>query len=434
MDEYKIFLASPSNRYTDIKVLKNSLLDLSEYTEKEFGIKIIPLTGDDAERGQTRPQGSINKLVNSCDFFIGLVGKELGSPTGVTISGTFEEYIVSATKYELEKRPQIRMYFKTIDKSKLNNVEIAEYRNVEKFKAIIREHNFRDSYSNIEEVISKVHNKIKKFIQQLPEIREFRISSKEVKIGNDITLFYDVIRADLPLKLERLLSDGSAPSEYNLNYLKSSRTDQNVRGDSTYRLTASNKYGKRIKECKVKVINNFENDKPPFIEEITLDIAEIKNTLIESNDIMKEEECNRNAKILFNRINEHLIDFDNERKRNNDSIFIIEYIGKNKDIKNPPSYKSIISHNTVIRSDIYENNKVIITYDMCIRNSTCYLFRALHRYKKGARPQWTLLDNWEMVYSFDANSTQEKTVIDKYFRDSIKKGLKVIKNDIFQQG
>jgi len=430
MDKLKVFLSSPSDLSSDKECLKNSLTKLSKHTESTYGVQIISLTGDDAERGPDRPQGLINKLLIQCDVFIGLMGKFFGSPTGIDDSGTHEEFRFMVNKYETEQRPQVRMFFKEINKSDLKTEEMDQYNKVKEFKENITNNFYYDPYKKIDDIIEVIHKEIRKFIACLPEITEFRVSKNQVEREGEITLYYSANEAELPLKLERFYMDGTYNTKYNLNFLTNHWTDKCVIKNSIYKLTVSNKFGKRSKECVVNVLGERGKTNTTPKEKITSLIEETRKNLLESNETMKETECIRNATILFDRIRDHLIDIDN----NSDDYapFIIEKISGNKYINNPNSLKIVASHFTVIRSNIYEN-KVIITYKMGIRKSICYLYRAIFKYREGARPPWIIENDWEEVLSFDPSSSQKKTIIDESFLDSIQVGLKVIRDDILKQ-
>lgn len=342
-----VFLSSPSDLSTEVESLKSSLFQFSKYTENTYNVRIIQKSGEDADKGPQRPQKLINELLDRCDLFVGLMGKNYGSPTGLTESGTEEEFNFVFNKNELKHRPQMKMFFKQINELMLNKNERKEYKKVKEFMNRIRTNFYFDTYKKIEEVIRIVQEKIEEYIIQLPEIKEFGISHKQVKSGEGITLSYNVKNAFLPLKLERFYKDGSDQSDYNLKYLKGERGDGLVNKDTLYRLTASNEFGKRSKECEVEVIQ--ETNKTTVAKsQITSLLEETEKTLSKTSDVMKESECIRKAKILFNRINEHLIDIDNERKRNDGSTFIIEQIGPNKYIKDPNSIKILASHFTII--------------------------------------------------------------------------------------
>jgi hypothetical protein len=254
MDELKVFLSSPDDVKDDKDKLEKFLETFSEHTIKKHEIRVVPLTGEKAQRGVTRPQKAINTLLMECDLYIGLIWKRFGSPTGVSPSGTQEEFTIATNSYEQNKRPQIQIFFKDVNEADIPEKNKSQFRKVMDFKENIKKNVYYYSYPDISFVIEELKKKLDSIMAKLPIIDRFEASSLAIKKGEQIKFFYNVKKTELPLILERSYVDGTDKSEYNLKFNEGHWTDLTVIKDSTYKLVSSNNYGKRSREIKIKVI------------------------------------------------------------------------------------------------------------------------------------------------------------------------------------
>lgn len=65
------------------------------------------------------PQDQINRWVDECDVFIGIVHRRWGFPTELFDSGFTEEYERARHRWETTERPEICLFFKEVDSSSL---------------------------------------------------------------------------------------------------------------------------------------------------------------------------------------------------------------------------------------------------------------------------------------------------------------------------
>lgn len=151
---YRVLIASPSDveeeREIAVRVIQE-WNDLHAYTRE---VVLLPLrweTHSAPEHG-TRPQEAINKaIVDQCDLLVGIFWTRIGTPTGLSESGTLEEIARVA-----EAGKPIMLYFSRVgmdpDKididqlNKLNDFKLATYPNslMEFYKSHIE---FRDKFS-----------------------------------------------------------------------------------------------------------------------------------------------------------------------------------------------------------------------------------------------------------------------------------------------
>jgi hypothetical protein len=121
LEEMKIvsvFLASPGDLEQEREILKSSIERLNRIFAHQFGYEVHLIRWENIVGGFGRPQEIINRRLQSCEFFIGLVWNRWGSPPDVTgehSSGFEEEYELALTLRKETGRPEMQMFFKNID-------------------------------------------------------------------------------------------------------------------------------------------------------------------------------------------------------------------------------------------------------------------------------------------------------------------------------
>jgi len=71
--------------------------------------------------GYSRPQNLINRDVDSCDLFVGILWRRWGQNTGKYSSGFEEEFIRACDRRRKTGKPEIWLYFKTIDEENVKD-------------------------------------------------------------------------------------------------------------------------------------------------------------------------------------------------------------------------------------------------------------------------------------------------------------------------
>lgn len=128
-----VFLASPG----DLKPERNIARELVERINKVISRRVdwhIELLGwEDTLPGYSRPQDIINKDVDCCDLFLGLLWKRWGQSTGKYTSGFHEEFLRARKRCMDSGIPEIWLFFKTIGSDSLEDPG-EQLKNVLKFK------------------------------------------------------------------------------------------------------------------------------------------------------------------------------------------------------------------------------------------------------------------------------------------------------------
>src|SRR6266704_1581235 len=108
-----LFVASPNDLVDERIALKEVVDRIDKVVGRRIGWH-VDLTGwEDLRPAGMRPQDLINKDVDACDVFIGILSRRWGTPTGQYGSG-FEEEFVRARDRRPNK-PEIWLYFEALE-------------------------------------------------------------------------------------------------------------------------------------------------------------------------------------------------------------------------------------------------------------------------------------------------------------------------------
>ncbi len=115
LEVLNIFMASPGDLTTERRVVRKVVNVVNRIVDEELSWHVKLLGWEDTLPGCARPQAIINKEIDSCDLFIGLLWKRWGQPTGTYTSG-FEEEFERARKRRAETgTPEIWVFFKHVE-------------------------------------------------------------------------------------------------------------------------------------------------------------------------------------------------------------------------------------------------------------------------------------------------------------------------------
>jgi hypothetical protein len=116
-----VFLGSPSDLADERKKTSDVVAEINEGI-KTIGWFIDVLGWEDTLPGFGRPQALINRDVERCDLFVGLLWRRWGSPPSVDshfTSGFEEEFAIARRRRELSPTPEIWMFFKTVESAQM---------------------------------------------------------------------------------------------------------------------------------------------------------------------------------------------------------------------------------------------------------------------------------------------------------------------------
>lgn len=117
----KVFLASPGDLAEERKVAKAIVADFNSQLADALGYQVELVGWEDTLPGIGRPQAIINRDLDGCDLFIGMLWKRWGTPPGTEpyTSGFEEEFNRSMTRNAKEGRPEINLLLKDPDTASL---------------------------------------------------------------------------------------------------------------------------------------------------------------------------------------------------------------------------------------------------------------------------------------------------------------------------
>lgn len=110
-----IFLASPSDLQEERKIVRDTVNRVNKVLSRRVGWHIELLGWEDTLPGYSRPQSLINKDVDTCQLFLGILWRRWGQETGEYSSGFEEEFIRAQERRKKTRSPEMWLFFKAID-------------------------------------------------------------------------------------------------------------------------------------------------------------------------------------------------------------------------------------------------------------------------------------------------------------------------------
>ena len=174
---FKILIASPGDVDEERQAIPEVISRWNNSNAESNGVVLLPVKWEthSAPLLGDRAQGVINnQVVSSCDMAIGVFWTRLGSPTGVSESGTAEEI-----EWFISSRKPVMVYFssRSIDPTKL---DIDQYKSLKEFEKKMQKLGLTGSYTNItdfkEQLLNQISINVRLLLSDLPAIA---ISEKE---------------------------------------------------------------------------------------------------------------------------------------------------------------------------------------------------------------------------------------------------------------
>lgn len=117
----KVFLASPSDLKDERKIVKDVVERVNIVVGRRVDWHIELFGWEDTLPAYSRPQSLINKDVDSCDLFLGMLWQRWGEPTGEFSSGFEEEFMRACKRRKVTNSPEIWLFFKNIEEDRLKD-------------------------------------------------------------------------------------------------------------------------------------------------------------------------------------------------------------------------------------------------------------------------------------------------------------------------
>jgi hypothetical protein len=164
----KIFLASPGDLSEERLAAKLVVDEFNHLYAEEFGYQAELIGWEDTVSVYGRPQAVINRELERCELFLGMMWKKWGTPPdniGKYSSGFEEEFEISVQRRLKTGRPEISLLFKGIDQEFLRDPG-DDLKKVLAFKdkLIANKTIFFESFGDIREFETKIRRCISQYI------------------------------------------------------------------------------------------------------------------------------------------------------------------------------------------------------------------------------------------------------------------------------
>jgi len=116
-----VFMASPSDLEPERNMSREVVDRINKVINRRVDWHVELLGWEDTLPGYSRPQDMINKDVDCCDLFLGLLWRRWGQSTGKYTSGFHEEFLRACARRANSNSPEIWLFFKNIDSDNLED-------------------------------------------------------------------------------------------------------------------------------------------------------------------------------------------------------------------------------------------------------------------------------------------------------------------------
>lgn len=161
---YKILVASPGDVEEERKAIPDIIAEWNHINSEIKSVVLLPIKWEthSAPLVGGRPQAIINEQVlGGCDMIIGVFWTRIGSPTGVSESGTVEEI-----EWFIKNGKPVMLYFssKPVDAKKL---DLDQYKSLRSFEERMQKIGLTGSYENIIDFREKLFRQISMNIDRI---------------------------------------------------------------------------------------------------------------------------------------------------------------------------------------------------------------------------------------------------------------------------
>lgn len=187
----KVFLASPGDLPDERRAAKAVVDELNAEYAEAFGYQVELVGWEDTVSVYGRPQATINRELERCELFVGLMWKKWGTPpdtTGSYTSGFEEEFETSLHRRLNEGRPEISLLFKEINPEFLRDpgpdlIKVQAF----KKKLIDEKTILFESFVDTRELEKKIRRCISKYVIELRnrEAEEISVQSQSPKTDGE---------------------------------------------------------------------------------------------------------------------------------------------------------------------------------------------------------------------------------------------------------
>jgi Domain of unknown function (DUF4062) len=120
----RIFLASPGDLNEERRLAKSIVDEINSLWADSTGYHIELVGWEDTVTSLGRPQATINRDLERCELFVGMIWKRWGTPpdtSGIYTSGFEEELQTSINTNKSKGKPSLSLLFKQVDSDSLRD-------------------------------------------------------------------------------------------------------------------------------------------------------------------------------------------------------------------------------------------------------------------------------------------------------------------------
>ncbi len=166
----KVFLASPGDLQEERRAAKSVVDEFNNIWADHLGYHVELVGWEDTVSVYGRPQATINRDLEQCEFFIGMIWKRWGTPPGGSspyTSGFEEEFQTSMRNRQKRGSPEISLFFKNVADDLLLDPG-DDLKKVVAFKdhIIAEKEILFETFDSIEEFQGKVRRCITRYVQE----------------------------------------------------------------------------------------------------------------------------------------------------------------------------------------------------------------------------------------------------------------------------
>jgi Domain of unknown function (DUF4062) len=213
----KIFLASPGDLEDERELAKATVDEFNDGIGRSLGYHVDLVGWEDTIGGYGRPQSLINKDLEQCEYFIGLMWQRWGSPPdfegGEFSSGFEEEFELTLRRRGKAPKPEMSLFFKNIAPEFLRDPGpgleqvLAFRKKMETEKRVLFE-----TFGSEREYLKKLRRCIFAYVQ--------RLATEDAEQKSEQQQDRPASNADAPSKQEQSVSDSSLFSNAGMTFLR----------------------------------------------------------------------------------------------------------------------------------------------------------------------------------------------------------------------
>jgi nucleoside 2-deoxyribosyltransferase len=163
---YRVLIASPSDLQEEREAISQVIQkwNLNNATQRRIILEPVKWESHSFPELGDRPQAVVNRqIVSDCDILIAIFWNRLGSPTGVTESGTQEEI-----ELFLSLGKPVMLYFSETQISP-EKIDVRQYQRLNKFKEKYKKLGIIWTYNSISKFIELLYDQLNLRIWNLPK-------------------------------------------------------------------------------------------------------------------------------------------------------------------------------------------------------------------------------------------------------------------------